>query len=60
MIKKNVLAYDTYHITEAVQAMGDIHCGWLYYGSWCANMLCIASLHGWFKTHTDEHAMKSN
>ena len=33
-----------YHAADAVQAMTDTGCGWLYSGSWCADTLCTASL----------------
>ena len=44
-----------YSMTEEVQAMVVTCCG-----SWCANILCIASFHVWLQSSTDEYAMQSN
>ena len=30
-----------YHVAKAVQAEVGTHCGWLHYGSWCADTLCV-------------------
>ena len=37
--------WHTYHMTKAVQAMENTHSTRWYHGSWCAYILCIASLH---------------
>ena len=44
------------HVAEAVQATEVTLCGWLRCASWCADMLCIASLCVRFESHTDECA----
>ena len=49
-----------YHVIEAVQAVNGTCCGWLYNGSWCADMLCIGSLFVWFESCINKYATKSN
>ena len=49
-----------YHRAYAIQAVeGTCFC-MLYHGCWCADTLCIASLHAWFESHTDAYAIFEN
>ena len=52
----NILKH-TSHMSEAVQAVAGIRYGWLYHDGWGADKLCITSLHVWFESCTDKHAI---
>ena len=45
-----------YNMIEAVQVVEDINFGGLHHGSWCADILCFASLCMWFESHIDKCA----
>ena len=45
-----------FHMTKAAQAVEGTCCGWLYCGSGYTDIVCIASFHVCFESHTDECA----